>query len=308
MAQAEALDLLKQAMALARAGDKARALPLLRQLVEQDAGDEPAWMWLASVAESPQEALSALEHVLALNPQNDKARSAAHAARLQLGVAAAKAAKKPRARVLLRAVVAAEPENELAWMWLANVAESPAAAAACLEKVLAVNPDNELARTTLERCLAAVRPSGYEDPVAPSAAASQAATPRRPIVDKTVWVVEGDAPARAEIASAIEDRGYKVRAAADGYEAIELLRDHGVPDLILLSLRLPGGMDGYQLCKLLREHRGAGTPILLLTEVDSIVGKVRSRLAGATAELLKPFTAEGLMRAVASHCPADAAL
>ena len=97
MSQTEAAELLKQAIALARSGDKARARPLLRQVVEDDAANEAAWMWLASVAESPQEALSALEKVLALNPDHERARPAAHAARLQVGVAAAKVRKKVRA-------------------------------------------------------------------------------------------------------------------------------------------------------------------------------------------------------------------
>ena len=50
---------------------------------------------------------------------------------------------------LLQTVVGAEPDNELAWMWLANIAESAAEAATCLEKVLAINPDNDLARRYL---------------------------------------------------------------------------------------------------------------------------------------------------------------
>ncbi len=180
MSQVEVLDLVKHGVALAKGGDKAKAREALRQAVELDPANESAWLWLASVAESAQEALAALERVLALNSANEQARSAAHAARLQLGVMAARSGKKPRARALLRLVVSAEPNNELAWMWLANVAETPAEAASCLDKVLAVNPDNALARSTLERCRAsvAVRPGGAAAPIAPTAAL--AATTRRP--------------------------------------------------------------------------------------------------------------------------------
>lgn len=155
MSQVEMLDLVKHGVSLANGGDKAQAREALRQAVELDPGNESAWLWLASVAESAQEALAALERVLSLNPSNEQARSAAHAARLQLGVSAARSGKKPRARALLRLVASAEPNNELAWMWLANVAETPADAAACLERVLAINPDNALARSTLERLRAA---------------------------------------------------------------------------------------------------------------------------------------------------------
>jgi tetratricopeptide (TPR) repeat protein len=240
VAQVEGAELLKQAIALARSGDKVQARTLLRQAVEHDPANEAAWMWLASVAESPAEALSALEKVLALNPNHERARPAAHAARLHVGVAAARAHKKARARALLRAVVAAEPGNEMAWMWLANVAESPADAVKCLEKVLSLNPANELARSTLERCRSAAevrRPSGPAAPVAPSAALAEAAL--RPETGRTILVVDSDAGVRDSIATALRVRGYQTLAASDGYEAVDQLRERGAPDLYLLAARLP---------------------------------------------------------------------
>ena len=95
MSELETMDLVKQGIALARGGDKPQARPLLRQAVEREPTNEAAWMWLASVAESPQDALTALERVLTLNPMNEKARTAAHAARLKVGVAAAKRIGSP---------------------------------------------------------------------------------------------------------------------------------------------------------------------------------------------------------------------
>ncbi len=175
MSQAEALHWLKRGVAFAKGGDKAAARPLVRLAVELDPSCEPAWMWLAGLAESAPEALAALERVLALNPANDRARTAAHSARLQAGVAAAKAHQKVLARSLLRTVVAAEPGNEPAWMWLASVAMSPAEAAACLDKVLALNPANERARAGL----AQLRPPRLPKLTAP-VAPSRSAPPARP--------------------------------------------------------------------------------------------------------------------------------
>ena len=201
---AETTDLLKQAIALARAGDKAQARTLLRRVVESAPGSEAAWMWLAGVAESPQDALAALERVLALNPDNERAQTAAVAARLQVGVAAARAGKKLRARALLRAVVESEPGSEMAWLWQANVADSPADAAACLEKVLALDPDNEHARATLERCRATVRADrdpGPAAPVAPTEALADAAN--RPDAGRTVLAVDGDVDTLESIVTAL---------------------------------------------------------------------------------------------------------
>jgi CheY-like chemotaxis protein len=311
MSELEVMDLVKQGIALTRAGDKTQARPLLRQAVEQDPANELAWMWLAGAAESPQEALAALERVLALNPDHEKAKSAAHAARLKVGVAAARAHKKARARALLNTVVIAEPGNELAWLWLANVAESPTEAATCLEKVLAINPDNALARSTYERCRSAARvarPARPVTPVAPSAALPRSVVPAsRPARRKTVLLVDDDPAVREALTEALEDRGYQVRAAADGYEAVDGLRDHGAPDVIVLAAALPGGLDGRQLCKLLRENAAtAHLPMIMLSDKGGLFGMMRGRAAGVTAELTKPFEAADLLRMVEHHCPLTA--
>ena len=244
--------------------------------------------------------------MLTLNPSNEQARSAAHAARLQLGVTAARSGKKPRARRLLRLVVAAEPDNELAWMWLANVAETPADAASCLEKVLAVNPDNALARSTLERCRAAVavRPSRAATPVAPAAVPATADAARRRAPEKSVLVVDNRSAARAAHGRDAETPRLRNPCRRRRLRGGGPAAGSRSPDLILLAASLPGGLDGYQLCKLLRENpTTAHTPILLLSEKAGLFRKMRGGLAGATAELAAPFTPEELLREAERLCP-----
>jgi twitching motility two-component system response regulator PilG len=254
-------------------------------------------MWLASVAESAQEALEAVESVLTLNPANEKARAWAHSARLQAGMAAAKAQRKTEARVLLRAVVAAEPGNELGWTWLANVAESPAVAASCLEKVLAINPANERARAGLDQ----FRVDRDRGPGA-KAARQTSDRPR-----KTVLIVDDSPTIRKLVAMTLERRGYRVWPAADGALVAEVLREQGVPDLVLLDIAMPG-MDGYQLCKLLRQDKETcRLPIVMLSGKDGIFDQVRGRMAGSTAYLTKPFEPEHLLRVLGRYCPLPAA-
>ena len=43
-------------------------------------------------------------------------------------------------------VIQSEPRNEIAWLWMAGVAESEASYARCLETVLEINPNNKMAR------------------------------------------------------------------------------------------------------------------------------------------------------------------
>lgn len=70
----EQLDLLKQGIARAQAGDKSAAHALFERLATLQPGHETVWLWLSSVA--PDAAISAeyLERALAVDPNNQQAR------------------------------------------------------------------------------------------------------------------------------------------------------------------------------------------------------------------------------------------
>jgi len=74
--QHEQHDLLRQAIELARTGDRARARVLLEQVLQADEYNELAWMWMAAVAENKAQRREALEIVLEINPDNASARQA----------------------------------------------------------------------------------------------------------------------------------------------------------------------------------------------------------------------------------------
>jgi twitching motility two-component system response regulator PilG len=63
-------------IAAAKAKDVPLARSLLRHAVVEDPQCEKAWVFLASVAETPSEALHALEQAHALNPANEQTRAA----------------------------------------------------------------------------------------------------------------------------------------------------------------------------------------------------------------------------------------
>jgi Tol biopolymer transport system component len=71
--------------------------------------------------------------------------------KLKLGIEAARRGDKAAAQILLRQVVAVDPNNELAWMWLASAVESVSERRACLERALQINPNNTRAREALSR-------------------------------------------------------------------------------------------------------------------------------------------------------------
>lgn len=54
-------------------GDKDRARELLLRVVEADETNEAAWLWLSGAVDDPLDQRTALENVLALNPDNEYA-------------------------------------------------------------------------------------------------------------------------------------------------------------------------------------------------------------------------------------------
>lgn len=55
-------------------GDRERGRDLLLQVVEADESIEEAWLWLSGAVDDPEDQRTALENVLALNPDNPHAR------------------------------------------------------------------------------------------------------------------------------------------------------------------------------------------------------------------------------------------
>ncbi|MDX1982213.1 MAG: response regulator [Bryobacteraceae bacterium] len=73
MAQTQDTVLLRDAVAAAKAGNKAQARQLLRQASVHNPNSELVWLWRASLSESPKEATFYLGEVLRVNPNNQKA-------------------------------------------------------------------------------------------------------------------------------------------------------------------------------------------------------------------------------------------
>lgn len=65
---------LQAGIAAVRSKDIATARRLLRVVVAEEPGNEQGWVWLASVCDTPQEAISHLQRALTINPKNTAAR------------------------------------------------------------------------------------------------------------------------------------------------------------------------------------------------------------------------------------------
>jgi two-component system sensor histidine kinase/response regulator len=112
----------------------------------------------------------------------------------------------------------------------------------------------------------------------------------------TVLVVDDQAANRELARHTLEDDGYRVRMAASGREALEIL-EHERADCVLLDIRMPD-LDGFEVCQRLRAlPEAAGTPVLFLTAVREADVLEQALGMGAFDFLTKPIKpAELLMR------------
>lgn len=95
--EGDAETLLRQGIDDARGGERLAARLKFERVVELDDQNEKGWFWLASVVDTDPERRAALEKVLEINPNNDRARKALDALELRMEQAAqaATAALKP---------------------------------------------------------------------------------------------------------------------------------------------------------------------------------------------------------------------
>jgi len=92
----------------------------------------------------------------------------------------------------------------------------------------------------------------------------------------------------------LEDEGYPVRLAADGFEAMQRARESR-PSLVLLDVNLPY-MNGDAVGVWLRARYGPMLPIILMTAGGQGVEKARA--ISAAAYFSKPFDIDELLTVV----------
>src|SRR5262245_44837778 len=93
-------------------------------------------------------------------------------------------------------------------------------------------------------------------------------TPPRRMPSKRILLVEDCFSTREQVSMILGCLGYLVSTARNGQEAIEKLRSHPRPDLILLDLVMPV-MDGWAFRQVLeRDPEWASIPVVILSGID----------------------------------------
>lgn len=112
-----------------------------------------------------------------------------------------------------------------------------------------------------------------------------------------IMTVDDSRAVRLTVALALKQAGYGVVEAANGEEALELLKTEKV-DIILSDFNMPG-MDGSQLVRQIKAHQEyRSIPVIILTTENAKSRLSEAKAAGAVGWMNKPFKAEHLVAAV----------
>ena len=113
-----------------------------------------------------------------------------------------------------------------------------------------------------------------------------------------ILLIEDNAQNRYLTTFLLEQRGYRVVAAAVGQSGIETAKSLQ-PDLILLDIQLPK-MDGYSAARSLREDRSlSNTPIIAVTSYAMVGDREKCLAAGMDSYLAKPIRFDQLKLEIA---------
>jgi CheY-like chemotaxis protein len=121
-----------------------------------------------------------------------------------------------------------------------------------------------------------------------------------PVALKTcpILIVEDDADLREMMAQLLALEGFDAATAANGREALDYLRHHAAPKLILLDLMMPV-MDGWEFRREQQLDASiAHVPVVVLSALD------RGRANDVIADdfLKKPLDFDRLVEVVRSYC------
>ncbi len=123
---------------------------------------------------------------------------------------------------------------------------------------------------------------------------------------KKILVVDDMSMVRKTIRKELEDGGYEVIEAKDGFEALILSAVTSPPDLITLDIEMPK-QNGFQTCQKLREEhytrffkhsKDGRIPIIFVTGNDNIEDRKKGFELGAADFITKPFAKGEILTAV----------
>ncbi|MDT3700457.1 MAG: response regulator [Thermincola sp.] len=114
----------------------------------------------------------------------------------------------------------------------------------------------------------------------------------------TVLLAENDEPTAQLLRNLLEQEGFQVKYAAEGYQAVKLIHVGPAPDLVIINMLLPY-IDGLQLISQIRRKSGwHDIPIIGLTVSYNEQETIEILASGASACMKKPLNHKDLLHKI----------
>ena len=124
--------------------------------------------------------------------------------------------------------------------------------------------------------------------------------------ERVIVIADDSISVRKFVGRMLEKNGYRVKLAADGLEAAELVAQHGC-HLVITDLEMPR-MTGYELMAQLRQSPATRRiPVMVVTSRAGAKHRDRAMKEGATSFLTKPVQEDQLLFAVEQLIGTEAA-
>ena len=112
-----------------------------------------------------------------------------------------------------------------------------------------------------------------------------------------VAYVDRNLSAQANLSKHLEQDLFRVLGINDSMNAFTELIEFK-PSLVFIQVDMPD-LDGYELCSLLRNHQDLrSTPIIMVSEAPHLINEAKSKRAGATDNIAKPFDRTKLLTTI----------
>ena len=119
-------------------------------------------------------------------------------------------------------------------------------------------------------------------------------------MSKLVMVIDDSLTVRKILEVALRREGIDVVTYTGGIEALRMIKaqPHLTPAVVFLDICMPQ-MDGYTVLRLLRASpRFDATLIVMLSQRNGVMDRLKGRLAGATVYMTKPFRTQDILSVV----------
>lgn len=105
-------------------------------------------------------------------------------------------------------------------------------------------------------------------------------------------IIDDSRAMRMILAQTLKQLGFQILEAANGQEGLARLREHGLPQVVLVDWNMPV-MNGYEfVCAVRAEAAWASLPIVMVTTETELPQVGTALEAGVNEYVMKPFTRE----------------